>query len=348
MKILIITHQLTRTGAALAAYDLANALRKECSVDIVALKDGPLKEEYSKLGMNLTILPNLINDIQGCEVLLRKYDCVVANTLQCTPIVEYMGNNGEKVFWWIHENVMHFEQIKEYLATMEIPSNVDILSAGMYVEELVTKYLNKTSQILNIKIQDRPREVVENHDCFRIAQVGLFDGMKGQETLIAAMTRFSEDMLRGTEIYFVGDVAHGNPEILGVIEKAQNIFGNVYVMDSLSRDEMSQFYDMVDCVVVASRMESMSAVALESFMKRKLCVCTDTAGASRYITDGHNGYVFPMGDTDRLATILKEIYVMPQNQYDQKVNRAREIYDKYFDEAIFEANIRQIFGLNQD
>ncbi|MGN0513854.1 MAG: glycosyltransferase family 4 protein [Lachnospiraceae bacterium] len=348
-NVLIISHQLTRTGAALAALDLACCLKKtgQCQVEVVSLKEGSLRKDFESNKINVNVCESLLDDAAFIEKLCGKYDFVVVNTLQCTPIVSYMASRGEIVYWWIHENRMHFEQIDSYLRNMKFGDNVKVLSAGQYVSELVDEYIGVESMILNIQIQDWPKTIDDSHQKVRFAQVGLFDGMKGQEVLISALTKLPANIMNRIEIYFVGDTENANPQILGLITNTQRLYKNIMIMPGMNREEMSQFYDLVDCVVVPSRIESMSAVMIEGFMKRKVCICTDTTGISRYMKPDLDGFVFPVNDGEALAAIIQKIVELnDKNQLDTIRNNGRRIYEDNFTEKIFEKKVIDIFKIN--
>lgn len=312
-QILLITHQLSYTGAPLALMRLAIVLQeKGYTIDVISLKDGQLKGEYDKYGITSDVID--IKNEKELEELLGVYDAIVVNTLAGARICELLSGKNEKVFWWIHENELLFEQISDYLKTLNLKFNIKILSAGYYVHSLVKKYMGVDSKILNICVPDKyHRAKSNNNNKIKFAQIGLIDGMKGQEIFIDAIRLLPYGIRDKCEFYICGSLDNANMDIMNIIRCAQQIFPNIRLIDSMVQEKIYEFYDEVDCIVVPSRIESMSTVAIEAFMKEKICICTNTTGISKYIRSGINGYVFPMGDSVALSHLMA--YIVKENDH---------------------------------
>lgn len=342
-KILLVTHQFSRTGAPGALFNLALLLQKYgYTIDIISLKDGPLGDEFKHHGISSSIVPSLMDDNRAMESLLGTYDFIVVNTLACTPLVAFFCNIPEKVFWWIHENELLFQQISSYLAHLKLADNIQILSAGKYVQKLIQKYMNQPSEILNISIPDSPTESLPAHNTIRFAQIGLIDGMKGQEIFVGAILSLPEQIRNQCEFYICGDLTTANPDILNLIRSASKIFPCIHLLDSMNRKSLYRFYDTIDCIVVPSRIESMSAVMIEGFMKKKICICSDNTGISSYMENGINGFIFKTNDSHELSDTITHVVQSFQSMESIK-NEGRKIYDSFFSEPCFEHVVRKIF-----
>lgn len=344
-QILLVTHQLSRTGAPGALYDLALLLQKYgYTIDVISLKDGPLRDEFEYQGISSCIIPSLMEDNSIMESLLGIYDFIVGNTLACAPMISFLCNKSEKVFWWIHENELLFQQISSYLSQLQLADNIHILSAGKYVQGLTQKYINHSSEVLNISIPDSPAKPPSVHDTIRFAQIGLIDGMKGQEIFISAILSLPEQIRNQCEFYICGDLTSANPDILNLIRSAAKLFPCIHLMDSMERNSLYQFYDTIDCIVVPSRIESMSAVMIEGFMKGKICICSDNTGISSYMTNGINGFIFKTNDSHELSDILIHI-VQNFHSMESIKKEGRNIYDSFFSPICFEHSAAEIFEI---
>lgn len=340
-QILLITHQLSYTGAPIAMMQLAQFfLKKGYTIDVISLKDGPQKYDYDKMGISVWIIKNLEQNEKELEDVIGDYDKIVVNTLACAPVCEFLSGKDEQVYWWIHENELLFKQIKGYLEQLRLKENIHVLAAGYYVQMLIEKYIKCTAQIMNICIPDK-KSIVISHEKIRFAQIGLTDGMKGQEVFLRAIMLLPDKIRNLCEFYIVGSLKNANKDIVNAIRLAQKIYPCIYLLDEMEQEQLYEFYDEIDCVVVPSRLESMSAVMIEGFMKEKVCICTTTTGIAKYIKDGENGFIFPEGDSETLRDIIKYIVKKYNNMMEVK-NRGRKIYEKYFSPECFEQTVKKL------
>lgn len=101
----------------------------------------------------------------------------------------------------------------------------------------------------------------------------------------------------------------GDGETRGAIEARARSLG---VADSVritgSRNDVRPYVDACDAMVLCSvAVETFSLGALEAMAMRKPVVHADLGGAAEMVFPGHNGFLFPVGDTpalvDRLAVL---------------------------------------------
>lgn len=341
-QILFVTHQLSYTGAPMALMQMAKVLQgKGYTIEVISLKDGEQKYEYDKLGISTWVIADLNLNEREMNNLVGIYDAIVINTLEGAPICQYLSGKEEKVYWWIHENELLFEQINKYLEQLRFEKNIHILAAGYYVRKLIKKYIGYSADVLNICIPDRYTKEINKHDKIRFAQIGLIDGMKGQEVFLEAIMSLPQDIRQSCEFYICGSLSNANPALLDIIKRVQRIFPCIYLLDAMEQEKLYQLYDEIDCVVVPSRIESMSAVMIEGFMKGKICVCTNTTGISKYIESGVNGYVFSMGDSKALCDTITYI-VQNFKNLDSVRNEGRKIYQRYFSPESFNESVDKL------
>lgn len=344
-KVLLVTHQLSRTGAVGALFDLAILLKRyNFAIDVLSPKDGVMENEYVKAGITVIKQPDFNENEEVMATYLSKYKFIVLNTLTFAPFAEFLSGKNETIYWWIHENELHFQQIQEFLAGMSIGDNIRILSAGRYIQWLVKQYMRCDSEILNISIKDALGEKKQKDNAIRFMQVGLLDGMKGQEILVAAIMAMNQEYRNRCEFFVCGDRNNANSQVLGLVEAATRLFPCIHYMDSMPREQLYKFYDEMDCIVVPSRIESMSAVMIEGFMKEKICICTNSTGVSAYMENLKDGFVFETNNSGQLAEILNYI-VENIDSLDEMRKNGRKIYEKNFSEKCFDESVQRLFGI---
>lgn len=94
MKILAITHSLTRTGAPIALLRLLAALKDQHEISVICPleKGGPLADDIREAGL-----------ILSPEVRLRDFDLVICNTVLAAPFVARARSAGVPSLLWVHE-----------------------------------------------------------------------------------------------------------------------------------------------------------------------------------------------------------------------------------------------------
>ena len=165
--------------------------------------------------------------------------------------------------------------------------------------------------------------------------------MKGQEVFLGAILSLPEEIRSCCDFYICGSMQTANKEIIEMIKRAQKLFSCIHLLDSMEQVQLYEFYEEIDCIVVPSRIESMSAVMIEGFMKEKICVCTNTTGISKYMLNGKNGFIFPVGDIAALAEVMECIVTNYENLSNMR-REGRKIYEKYFSPKCFYENIQQL------
>lgn len=86
------------------------------------------------------------------------------------------------------------------------------------------------------------------------------------------------------------------------------------------QQDMENFYNSVDCIVMPSFMETFGLVALESMIRSKPAVTGSFCGASEIISDGENGFIFDMNGKSHKNLALKLEAVLNNQSNYQKIS----------------------------
>lgn len=100
MKILLITPDLTCTGAAIELLQLAKFFLKDNNEVIMVGREGDLSSEFIKIGAKIPP--------QDVSILSTSYDLYVANTLLSLQLLMDFKIPLEKTVAWIHETSDRF------------------------------------------------------------------------------------------------------------------------------------------------------------------------------------------------------------------------------------------------
>ncbi len=110
-----------------------------------------------------------------------------------------------------------------------------------------------------------------------------------------------------------------------------------------TRKEMSSLYKTVDAVIVPSKEETLSLVAVEAMMMKKVCIVSDHCGVAEYIKNGENGFVFPLHDVKALADTI-EWCIDNKEKCEIIGDLARKTYEDNFSLIEFEKSFKKIWN----
>jgi len=157
------------------------------------------------------------------------------------------------------------------------------------------------------------------HGAKLIVQVGMIRPDKGQHHLVHAVDRIVAEV---PEAWFLLVGSPTRPEYLEGLkaEIAQVRHGGRIVLAGFRRD-VENCLAAADVVVIASEMEGRTQVVPQAFAMRKPVVASAAGGTPEMVEDGQTGFLFPVGDTDRLARAVVRAVSAPA-ETDRVVEKA--------------------------
>lgn len=100
-----------------------------------------------------------------------------------------------------------------------------------------------------------------------------------------------------------------NPLILWQIIRF-NLWENI---EFISRqNDMSDFYNSIDCLIMPSLIETFGLVALEAMSYKRPCIVSSVSGASEIIKDGENGFIFDF-DKNKAKNLAQKMQILLDN-----------------------------------
>ncbi|MGN0438897.1 MAG: glycosyltransferase family 4 protein [Lachnospiraceae bacterium] len=352
----LVSHELNRTGAPVVLQDMAKVLlEQKNNVFIVSPVDGPLREEYVKMGCTVIIQHNLMTGLYTNEVvpeekmvllndLVRKSSFTVFCTLVLYNLVSHYIDTDYPIYWWLHEGDITFESCKDYLPK-RISNNIRVLAGGQYVLDRFKKYglPEYNGRILSYLVEDVSCYEPKKHDnpVVKFVCVGTIDYRKGQDLLVEAIKLLPYKYLTQIDVTFIG--AGNYDYIVKKILALTKHYPNVHLLGTMSRAELYEEYEKADCIISPSRDDPMPVVLTENMRIGNICMCSTATGTSTYIENGMNGFVF---ESENIEEIAKQImYVVDhKNQLFFIGENSRKIYEENFSRNVFEKNIKKLLA----
>lgn len=359
-SILLVSHELSRTGAPVVILDTAKILVKNgYFVTVVSPINGPLLDEFLHYGVPVIISHELYlvqNRLEGIEyfqdhfdldIFVKKFDVTLFNTATLYNLIKRYMNIKQRIIWWIHEGSDTYKGIGERIPKY-LSSNIDVYCVGNYAKEQLQKYdFHYSPKILLYGVEDvNENGMIKNpkNNKVRFLIVGTICERKGQLTVIKAIKELPINYLNKVEFIFIGDVAKDDifgDKVKQILIETQKSMENIKIFPAFKREDLFEFYKTIDCLIVPSTDDPMPVVATECLMLNKICICSNKTGTSYLIDNTKNGFVFDNQEIDDLKN--KIIYILDniQNLNDIKM-AGRKIYEQYFEMSIFEKNLLSI------
>jgi len=203
--------------------------------------------------------------------------------------VFFCNSRSVEESWFQTSQIFDPNNIDKRRKHFTIYNGVDVDNIGKTVEEADSESLEESLEIRGKKV---------------VGTVGRLRREKGQSTLLEAMKIVIEKW-PNTVLLVVGD----GPDRPSLVEMANKFFvnGSVKWLGQKDHEEVFKLYSIMDVVVVPSLFEGFGLTAAEAMAAGLPVLGTRVDGLPEIIEDGVTGYLFPVGDSQRLATALIDL-----------------------------------------
>ncbi len=337
-SVLIVTTDLNYNGGSMAIINAAIVLtEKGYNVCLTAAScDEKLRLEIMDYEINLLIYPTLpyISDFE--RPFIEKFDIVLVNVFQMIKLASDISRY-RPTLWWIHESNYESDTVYEYIRyqfssydNVSSMSNVNIYAVSDIARSAFeTYYPDQVFGVLPYGIPDETHKMgsVIPNDKFVFAIIGRVCKLKSQLIFLEAIKMLSQETLDVCEFWIIGSCVNDSYS-----EQTQEIADSIpqaKMLGVLTRSELKEAFQKIDCVVCPSMQETMSLAITEGIMYGKICIISDNTGMAKYIKDGENGFICKSGDVVSLADCMKKAFDIRDNSSEMRKN-ARKLYEEYF------------------
>lgn len=351
-KILFITPELIYTGAPRSLLRMCNVAKNlGYTPEVWSAKNGPFIQEYINNGILVKIVPEKQLYSKEIKNLLKDFNMAVCNTIVTNEYAKVLGRYMP-VVWYIREatNVMDFCRNNPERLYM-LQNSKDIYCVSDYAAKALNKYNKHGVHVLHNCVEDET-DLAINYKCgtgekVKFVQFGTMEYRKGYDVLIAAYEALPEKYKEQVELYFAGGfINSGTPYCSYIFEKI-NKNNNIHYLGVVKGEKNKiETLSQMDVVVVASRDESCSLVALEGAMLSKPLIVTENVGA-KYIINESNGLIAETGDVESLKQCL--IYMVDNKADLQKMgDESRKQYEKYAGMDAYTENLKKLYDKSRE
>lgn len=347
-KIVLLSHDLTLGGPALALFHAAEVLcKKGYQVIFASMLEGPLKEMLLERNIPVVVDENLQIETMLEVDWIRGADLVLCNTIgyyvflseRCIEI---------PVIWWLHDSVFFYDGVdKEVLRKIDV-TNLEIVSVGPVPRKAMQIYRpdfrigTLLYGVTDVYDENGSTLSAVKEEPVRFIIIGYIETRKGQDILIKAIKMLPQNILEKCEFHFVGQATSMLAQRLK--EESRDI-SQVMLTGVVGRNEISTLLKKTDMIICPSREDPMPTVVAEAMMQGVSCIISDAVGTAEYIRDREEGLLFPSENADELAHKI-EWCVYHRKELYKMGNNARRVYERVFSMEAFEDNFMKLIDKN--
>lgn len=345
-RLALLSHVMARNGAPMALLNAAKILKGNgYEVDVYTATYGILAADFKAAGISVQIDPFLHAIPLVDEPWYQEYDLIIANTAVLIGCFrKQLGDTP--VLWWLHESSRNLDicKVNSYKASKIKKKNIYAYGVSVVANRdfHVIAPNFPLSGTLPLGVGDRLKNGRRKDFVLpiRFIMCGSWEYNKGQDVFIKAVGFLNDDERRKCEFYMVGSKSKNiiERDYLVKIEELMADHPEIKNIKTQPHEKLLSIYENIDVVVVPSRSESLSIVAIESLMMGIPCILSDNVGVASELINGKDGLIFPSGEAEKLAEKMRYLLIHPQAAV-QMGQEGRRLYEEKFSEKRFAENI---------
>lgn len=339
-RILLISHEMTYTGAPNSLLNIARLLKENgWTVTVHTLLRGSFSREFEKNGFPVSVISPQSFDYSS---LAGNYDAVIANTVFCGEFA-LKAQRHILTFLYIREG----ENLKDIISSCGLKDEyVSDAKHLICVSEYAEKYIlnnfkvHELSVLHNFLFEEKYIEPPENFvedGIVHFLIAATLEERKGISVAVQAVKKLSGRTRKKMLLHIAGRKPDWAREYWSKLDLSAE--GVKYHGEIVDKQEMDRLYSNVNVIVVPSFDESCSLTALEGAKHGKALIVTENTGA-KYIVNG-NGLVVETGSVKALTEAFEymlgcgRLKEMGKCSFENFMNTsAKEIYYKNLTQII--------------
>lgn len=347
-RILLISHELSLTGAPIVLFNIAKILKKNnFEVMVISYSGGKLAKAYKEIGVPVFIVDMIYADISEFVNLAKMFDLVIANTVVTYRAVWYI-HNIVKYIWFIHEakgfetDLLPWYAIPKYNcpSVVEVLRDADkIYTVSEYAGQIMSKYSDNVQIIYN-GLEDEYTNLSDTKKTSNklvFSFIALVGKRKACDIFLKAITMLPESYRNKVTFKIAGRLMDE------YAQKLKKQYSNCaeWIGEVTDRNKIKEIYLETDLLVCVSRDDPAPLVVTEAAMFGVPSVISQNVGSTYLIQDGVSGFVVPTEDVKALCDVFMKIIDNPDILIPMK-EKVRENYLKTSTMEAFEHNFMKI------
>jgi glycosyltransferase involved in cell wall biosynthesis len=320
LRILIVSHELTRSGAPILLFRLAKHMQKQgYEVQVVCSVDGDLKKDFLAHDIPVTISPHLLQDARATIPLLYDVDVVLCNTILTWRVIYAARAFNRTAVWMLHETHMGVAWATEQpFMGRALRAADQVVFPSETTANLYRDFFPPQQELLflhagldvNTELEVTTAVIDKQPDQLHVLCLATIEKRKGQDILLDAFTQLPRDVAQKVHLHIIGR-KHIDRWFARKIRWRAFWRNNIYLLNEIPSDQASQYLLQCDVFALTSRDEALPLSLIEAMALGRAIVCTKVGGVAEVISSGENGLVAESGDAQTLAHYLTQLYQDP-------------------------------------
>lgn len=368
--ILFVGHDASLTGAPKSLLLIIAYISKNYKepISIILKEDGPLEEEYRKLGkvfiwekkwyyeknIFIRLKNRLLNNNKRNQNKVLKYfnknkpKVIFNNTVVNGVILERLSQFNAPVISRIPEleTVMKIYQVRFNSTNKVLKYSSNFITPSLSGKKNLIDNFNIASEKIELAygtiLKKTNHTIVNNElefdkigipkDSFVVGACGGLGWRKGSDLFLKVAKHLSEF----EKIVFmwigVAETQAGYLEFVYEIKKL-NLQTKVFTVPYIK--ETHKYYQLMDVFLMTSREDPFPLVNLEAMTNGIPVICFKDSGGSEELVDASSGFVVPYTDTEKMAQKVNDIFSQPKLK-DKLSKGALKRSDKFISNKSFD------------
>jgi glycosyltransferase involved in cell wall biosynthesis len=309
MRILMINHEFTVSGASTVFLRLASTLKAEgheITIFPVVPQHAPMKDAFIACG--IPIRDTIVDEV---------FDLAIANTICSAPVILNIGASIKTV-WWIHEaevGLMLILRNPHWIAAFHLAAAI-VFQTPFQRDDIFRTFIYSCNALKIFVIQngivaspDDPHAeaavVPVDESVIRVVSVGTIEPRKQHGQLIEAVRQLPALAI---ECVICGTYVDLDPRALATVDSAPSRYR---LLTGLQDPALRAWVKSADVFCLPSVSETQGIAVYEAALLGKPLVLSDLPCYRGIFTHGRNALLFPALDIDLLAMTLEGLATRP-------------------------------------
>jgi O-antigen biosynthesis protein len=311
LRILIATHDLSRTGAPMLAAHLAHYLHNQgLSITVVSPKPGPMREEFESRGARVLVCPGVLMTPYAFEALFSSHDVVLANTILSWRVVLAARAAQKPCLWFIHESDFGYEYARAHRGIgSAFNSATRVVFPSAETEGRYREFTIGRKTVIHYGIEPVSAEGAafeKTPGKLYVVLAGSIEPRKGQDVLVAALERVPARVRGNIETILIGGTL--DKEFERRVRTAAARIGGIRFLPQTSFSEMLDLVATSDVLVCASRDDPSPLLVFEAMALGLAVLSTRVGAVPELISDGESGLLVEKEDARAIAAALVRLH----------------------------------------
>lgn len=336
-KILLVSHEMTYTGAPRSLLNIARLIKKTGNdVHVWTLEDGAFHVEFEKEKIAVDAFPENIDD-----EIIKEFDLIILNTIFTAHFVERFQKLTRTILYIreAHNILTLVNDCK--LNERHIKNAKEAICVSKYAESFIKEYcMPHKLTVLHNFVKDtycyKDLNFVRGGEIHFLLS-GTYEERKGHDIAVAAFLRMPDELKKVTRLHIVGPMPEWSRYFW---KRLRNEYDGRIIEHGEIVDEKLRIalYRKMNVFLIPSRDEACSLVALEGAMLGKALIMSENVGAQYLDRKGES--IYPTEDVGALCQKMCEF--TSQRRLLLRGLKMRKAYKTTSTEKIFRKKLKEI------